>query len=90
MTHTDRIADLIAAAGAIVVFHKLSEQFKQALEEPVDTPDEVCDMLWYAEAFKIALTKNKWQYEALRRTFAPDDRIAKTMDNLTKECGAEE
>ena len=37
MSHTDRIADLIAAAGAIVVFHKLTEQSKQALEEPVDT-----------------------------------------------------
>ena len=46
-------------------------------------------MLWYAEAFRIALAKNKWQYEVLRKAFAPNDRIAEALDNLIKECGAE-
>lgn len=90
MTYIERLRDFINEAGDIVYFHKMVELSKQRLEETVDTPDEVLDRLWYVKTYSITLERHKAEYESLRKAFSPKDKIAVALDNLIKECGAEE
>lgn len=90
MTHVERLENLIRVAGSIVYFHEMVELSKQRLEEPVDTPDEVCDRLWYIKTYNTTLERHRTEYESLRKAFSPKDKIAVALDNLIKECGAEE
>ena len=86
----DQLKNLVDAAGDVICFNKILAHVKQRLEEPVDTPDEVVENLWYAEACKIVLATRRAEYKRLREAFAPDDVVGEALDNLIKECGAEE
>ena len=89
MTYEERVGDIIKEAGRIVYFHKMVEHSKQRLEEPVDTPDEVLDRLWYVKTYSVALEQHRAEYESLRKEFSPKDELVEALDNLIKECGAE-
>ena len=88
MTHVERLGNLIKTAGSIVYFHEMVELAKQRLEEPVDTPDEVSDRIWWVNSYSRVLRMHREEYEMLRKAFSPEDKIAKALDNLIKECGA--